>query len=60
LLTGSVEPTIIHLATEIMTLAYLKQSAASLKAGENALPYAVERAVSLLALHVLQSDRLGL
>jgi adenosylhomocysteinase len=60
LLTGSVEPTIIHLATELMTLAYLRQNAASLKAGENPLPYGVERAVSLLALHVLQSERLAL
>jgi adenosylhomocysteinase len=58
LLTGSVEPTIIHLATELMTLAYLRQNAASLKSGENPLPYGVERAVSLLALHVLQSERL--
>jgi adenosylhomocysteinase len=60
LLTGSIEPTIIHLSTELMTLAYLKQNAASLKVGENPLPYGVERAVSLLALHVLKSERLGL
>jgi adenosylhomocysteinase len=54
LLTGSIEPIIIHLATELMTLKYLKQKAASLQPGEIPLPYSVEQAVSLLALHVLK------
>lgn len=54
MLSGSCEATLIHLCTEILTLAYLlTQENAVLVNGENPLPKAVERQASALALKAL-------
>ncbi|MBU6450453.1 MAG: adenosylhomocysteinase [Cyanobacteria bacterium REEB67] len=53
LLTGSFEPTYIHLATELLTWEYLFQEAENLPAGELTLPRRVEEEVSSLALQAL-------
>lgn len=56
LLTGSPEPTLIHLTTEILTLAYLielNQLGKRLNNGENALPRQIEELASLLAIEAL-------
>jgi adenosylhomocysteinase len=56
LLTGSPEPTLIHLATEILALAYLvelNQHGQKLNNGENSLPRQIEELVSLLAIRAL-------
>lgn len=56
LLTGSPEPTLIHLTTEILCLSYLLQSHRDgiyLPLGELPTPQCVERQASLLALEAL-------
>lgn len=56
LLTGSDEPTLIHLTTEILALAYLlelNQQGHRLTAGEVRLPRQIEELASLLALKSL-------
>jgi adenosylhomocysteinase len=55
LLTGSVEPTLIHLATEALCLSYLAKTGASLGHGEHPIPYEVEQSSSLLALEALRA-----
>lgn len=55
LLTGSVEPTLIHLATEALCLSYLAKCGASLSPGEHPIPYEVEQNSSLLALEALRA-----
>jgi adenosylhomocysteinase len=56
LLTGSVEPTLIHLATEILTWEYLIGRAKALPTGENCLPRSVEEVAGRLALEALGYD----
>jgi adenosylhomocysteinase len=56
LLSGSLEPTLIHLTTEMLCLSYLAGAArqgAALPHGEVAIPAEVERRSALLALHAL-------
>jgi hypothetical protein len=53
LLTGSLEPTLIYLATEILTREYLIGRAWELPDGEPALPRAVEEVAIRLALQAL-------
>ncbi|HEY9869630.1 MAG TPA: NAD(P)-dependent oxidoreductase [Candidatus Obscuribacterales bacterium] len=56
LLSGSLEPTLIHLTTEMLCLAYLVRAArqgATLPQGEAAIPAEVERRSALLALAAL-------
>ncbi len=55
LLTGSVEPTLIHLATEALCLSYLAKHGASLAHGEHLVPYEVEQNSSVLALEALRA-----
>jgi adenosylhomocysteinase len=55
LLTGSVEPTLIHLATEALCLSYLAKHGASLGHGEHLVPYEVEQNSSILALEALRA-----
>jgi len=55
LLTGSVEPTLIHLATEALCLSYLAKHGASLGQGEHLVPYEVEQNSSILALEALRA-----
>lgn len=55
LLTGSVEPTLIHLATESLCLSYLAKHGSSLAPGEHLIPYEVEQNSSLLALEALRA-----
>lgn len=56
LLTGSVEPTLIHLATEALCLSYLAKTGTSLTNGEHPIPYEVEQNSSLLALEALRAQ----
>jgi adenosylhomocysteinase len=56
MLTGSPEPTLIHLATEILSCHYLLSCARKLSPGENPLPAEVEQQASLLALKSLGLD----
>lgn len=56
LLTGSDEPTLIHLTVEVLALAYLvelNQEGRQLPIGENRLPRRIEELASLLALKAL-------
>jgi adenosylhomocysteinase len=53
LLTGSFEPTFIHLATELLTWEYLLQEGQNLPAGELTVPRSVEEEVSSLCLQAL-------
>jgi len=56
LLTGSDEPTLIHLTTEMLALAYLielHKKGQNLESGEVALPRQIEELASLLALKAL-------
>jgi adenosylhomocysteinase len=53
MLTGSAEPTLIHLATEVLTLAFLRTNSGRLLPGLNVLPSEVEHFVSYLALEAL-------
>lgn len=53
MLTGSPEPTLIHMTTELLCLEHLHKFAAEMKAGENALPYEVEKQCAALALDVI-------
>ncbi len=55
LLTGSVEPTLIHLATEALCLSYLAKHGASLGHHEHLVPYEVEQNSSILALEALRA-----
>jgi adenosylhomocysteinase len=55
LLTGSVEPTLIHLATEALCLSYLAKHGSSLGHGEHLVPYEVEQNSSVLALEALRA-----
>lgn len=55
LLTGSVEPTLIHLATEALCLSYLAKHGTSLGNGEHLVPYEVEQNSSVLALEALRA-----
>jgi adenosylhomocysteinase len=55
LLTGSVEPTLIHLATEALCLSYLAKHGTSLGHGEHLVPYEVEQNSSVLALEALRA-----
>ncbi len=55
LLTGSVEPTLIHLATEALCLSYLAKHGTSLGHGEHLVPYEVEQNSSILALEALRA-----
>lgn len=57
LLTGSIEPTLIHLTTEVLcleTLLAAKQNGAKLANGENPIPQTVEKEASLTALEALR------
>ncbi len=54
LLTGTIEPTLIHLAVELLTMKYLLEKGSLLDNGETALPYEIEKAVSELALQALK------
>ena len=54
LLTGSIEPTLLHLATEILTMDYLVEEGQNLAPGEQPLPYKLEKEVSRLALRALK------
>ncbi|MBI1270348.1 hypothetical protein GC174_07940 [bacterium] len=54
LLTGSIEPTLLHLATEILTMDYLVEAGQNLAPGEQPLPYKLEKEVSRLALRALK------
>jgi S-adenosylhomocysteine hydrolase len=53
LLTGSVEPALIHLATEILTWEYLIRRAGELPDSVLALPREVEEVAGRLALQAL-------
>ncbi|MBY0549919.1 MAG: hypothetical protein K2W95_21780 [Candidatus Obscuribacterales bacterium] len=56
LLSGSPEPTLIHLTTELLCMNYLvglNENGVVLKPGENAVPREVERRASILALQCL-------
>jgi len=53
LLTGSPEPTLIHLSTELLALGFLSQNAQSLKPGKQSLPGSIEREVAKLCLNAL-------
>ena len=53
LLTGSPEPTLIHLSTELLALGFLSQNANSLKPGKQSLPGSIEREVAKLCLNAL-------
>ncbi len=56
LLSGSPEPTLIHLTTEILCLSFLVQAGRdgiSLPAGETAIPHQVEHQSSVIALAAL-------
>lgn len=55
LLTGSVEPTLIHLTTEALCLSYLAKHGTSLGHGEHLVPYEVEQNSSILALEALRA-----
>lgn len=58
MLTGSAEPTLIHLTTEILcmdSLIQLHQAEQTLGLGEVALPQEVEKQASLLALQALKT-----
>lgn len=55
LLTGSVEPTLIHLATEALCLSYLSKHGRSLAPGEHLVPYEIEQNSSILALEALRA-----
>lgn len=50
MLAGSIEPTLLHLATEILSIEFIWRNHKSLKNGENALPQAIEEEVASLAL----------
>lgn len=52
LLTGSMEPTLLHLATEILSLEYLVTNKDKLKPGEMCIPPEVENTAAELALQV--------
>jgi adenosylhomocysteinase len=52
LLTGSIEPTLLHLAVEILSLDYLVSHHGHLKPGEMRVPESVERTAAELALQV--------
>ncbi|HEY9791141.1 MAG TPA: NAD(P)-dependent oxidoreductase [Candidatus Obscuribacterales bacterium] len=57
LLSGSPEPTLIHLTTEVLCMNYLiklYQSKQTLPCGQATLPVEVERQASILALQALQ------
>lgn len=57
LLTGSIEPTLIHLTTEVLcleALIFARGNKSKLANGENAIPVAVEREASLTALEALK------
>jgi adenosylhomocysteinase len=57
LLSGSPEPTLIHLTTEVLCMNYLiklHQASQKLPAGEVPLPLEVEKQASILALQALQ------
>ncbi|MFN8656148.1 MAG: NAD(P)-dependent oxidoreductase [Candidatus Obscuribacterales bacterium] len=59
MLTGSAEPCLIHLTTEMLSLNYLGallDRGESLPAGEHKVPYEVERQSSLLALAALDGS----
>ncbi|MBC7998388.1 MAG: hypothetical protein IAF58_10615 [Leptolyngbya sp.] len=53
LLTGSIEPTLIHLTTESLCLSYLALNASKLANGEHLVPYEVEQLSSRLSLEAL-------
>ena len=59
MLSGSPEPTLIHLSTEILCMRYLlnlKEQKQTLAAGENRVPQDVQRQAALLALQSLNLD----
>lgn len=59
MLSGSPEPTLIHLSTEILCMRYLlnqKDLGTALAPGENCVPQEVQRQASLLALQSLNLD----
>lgn len=60
LLSGSPEPTLIHLTTELLCMNYLaglSEKSGALKPGEHAVPKEVERRASILALQCLGLSR---
>lgn len=53
MLTGSIEPTLLHLTTEILSMEFIYLHHQSLEKGENALPRSIEEEVSELALSLI-------
>lgn len=53
MLTGSIEPTLLHLTTEILSMEFIYLHHRSLEKGENALPRSIEEEVSELALSLI-------
>jgi len=53
MLTGSIEPTLLHLTTEILSMEFIYLHHRSLEMGENALPRSIEEEVSELALSLI-------
>ncbi len=54
LLTGSIEPTLLHLSTEILCMEFLLRQAERLPRGELPVPPAIEKTVAALALRSLE------
>lgn len=57
LLTGSIEPVLLHLAVEILSIEYLIKGYGMLKAGEMRVPREVELKAAELALQVSKRDK---
>ncbi len=59
MLTGSPEPTVLHLATEILCINYIAQAGKELPKGELAIPDEIEVTASRLALKALHKSTSG-
>ncbi len=57
LLTGSIEPTLIHLATELLSLEYLIINRGNLESGEQPVPREVECSAAELAIATISRAR---
>lgn len=56
MLTGSPEPTVLHLATEILCMNYIVKSGDKLPKGEIAIPAEIEECASKLALRAIHKS----